>query len=805
MARRLRPQANSAYGSPEGLTSMFPSPIVALRAPLTTDLGYPIGQRWINTAAGTAYTMTGSAAGAATWALSSPGASDVDTINSLPPVAGDILIDGGTNITDVNAGNTVTLNLDAAITLATSVTSPLYTSAAALDITAPAGSDITIQMGDAAGANIVEFEDSASAVVGSIDSDGYATFVGIDGLIGSVTPAAIVGTTVTGNTSVITQLYTAPAATDLQITSIAGQDIHIQMGDNAGANYVYFDDSDGAAVFSLDSNGDFGALAGLTVAGGAASINDNSNFNTSINTGTSTGTVVIGSANAGVVTADSGAGISLDAALASNFTVTGASEDLTLGATGGSINITATEAAADAIVINASDAGSGMTLDCGTSGFSLDSTGTSNITVTAAGLDLSLQGVGGAVNMTSTQAENDAIYIEASAANGGVQILAGSGGIRLGDQADCTGITIGNIAPTANRNITIGSGTVVTAAVTDTINVGTGGATTNANSIKTVNINTGGVAVGQVLTHIASGAVTSGTHTTNIATGARAAGTMALNLMTGTGVKNCNLGNADGLTVFSVNGAIAINTSVNQNTTIGVGTSTGDIYLGNALAGVITLDTAAGISLDAATASNFTVSSAGEDLTLASTLGSVAITSGEAVATAIVLNASAGGLTADAVNADMTLTSTGGSVTLVGTEAAVDAIAITASDAAGGITMTAGTTGITLDSGIIHNYTEITTAGDSPYSVLGTDYFIGCDSTGGALAVTLPAAPEVGRTYVIYDVVGQAAIGGNVTITGNAANIAAGGASAATYVLNTAYESIQVTWTGTLWAGRSVV
>jgi hypothetical protein len=72
---------------------------------------------------------------------------------------------------------------------------------------------------------------------------------------------------------------------------------------------------------------------------------------------------------------DSAAGISLDAATASNFTVTGASADLTLSSSGGSVNITATEAAADSIVFNASNAAGGIDLLTGGGAIDLSSAG----------------------------------------------------------------------------------------------------------------------------------------------------------------------------------------------------------------------------------------------------------------------------------------------------------------------------------------------------------------------------------------------------------------------------------------------
>jgi len=170
----------TAYSLGRPLERYSPFPIEAARAPTTADVSYDVGQIWVNTATGIAYILTAISSGSATWSVASPGASEVDTINSLPPTAGNILIDGGTNITDSNAGSTVTLNLDDAITLATSVTSPLYTSGAGddLGITVPAGKDSVFKLGDNAAANKLSITDSDDSEVASIDSDGAASFAG---------------------------------------------------------------------------------------------------------------------------------------------------------------------------------------------------------------------------------------------------------------------------------------------------------------------------------------------------------------------------------------------------------------------------------------------------------------------------------------------------------------------------------------------------------------------------------------------------------------------------------------------------
>jgi hypothetical protein len=301
---------------------------------------------------------------------------------------------------------------------------------------------------------------------------------------------------------------------------------NIATGNNAAGNMV---------VNLMTGTGTKTFLIGDTAGGttstfrGPHNINASINNNTAINSGTSTGTVTIGNTLAGAVVIDSGA--------ASNFTVTGATIDLTLASSGGSVNITASEAAADAIVINATDAA------------------------------------------------------------GGVQIKAGTGGIVIGNDADTTPIAIGDIAPTASRTITVGGGTII-AAITDTIDIAPDGATTDANAVKTVNLNTGGVTTGQVLTNIATGTVTSGTHTTAIATGNRAAGTMAVNLLTGTGTKTLTVGNADGLTVFNLNANLTLNdagnkimsTSVASNTATAGANSFGTTTL---IAGTVTITTTA--------------------------------------------------------------------------------------------------------------------------------------------------------------------------------------------------------------------
>lgn len=491
----------------------------------------------------------------------------------------------------------------------------------------------------------------------------------------------------------------------------------------------------------------------------------------------------------------------------------------------GGITLASGLGTADAINIDANVAGAGgFDLDAGTQGIICDTTGAisldgilaSNFTVTGAGIDLTLASVGGSVNIDGSEAAADAVSINASDGAGGVTIAAGTGGLLFGNQADCTTIQIGDFAPTATRNITVGGGTIITAAVTDTIDIGPDGATTNANSIKTVTINNGGVAVGEVLTHIATGAITSGTHTVNIQTGNAAAGTVATNVSTGTGTKTVNVGNADANTTVNIDAVTLINDSVNANVSICTGTSTGAIAVGNALAGAVTVDTAAGISLDGATASNFTVTGAGEDLTLYAVGGSIDINASEAAANAIIINASdaAGGIDVDcgtgginiaAANGPVALTSGTGQVDIsadatattvnVGTGAGVKAVTVGSTNTTSITAIECGTLGLTLGTTANEHTTQIgsaTTAsaisifsgtGLASFAANATDHTTVLGSVTGTSATTVQGGSGALNITSTSGTITMNAGAGTIAISDDAAaatlNIGTGGAAKA--------------------------
>lgn len=120
--------SNNLYGFPQPLTQVFPSPILAQRAPLTTDFQYQIGQVWVNEVGNDAYILVDVTANSATWQIMAVTPGEVATITAssggaLSPTAGNINILGTANqITTAGAGSTVTLTLPAAITAPGSLT-----------------------------------------------------------------------------------------------------------------------------------------------------------------------------------------------------------------------------------------------------------------------------------------------------------------------------------------------------------------------------------------------------------------------------------------------------------------------------------------------------------------------------------------------------------------------------------------------------------------------------------------------------------------------------------------------------------
>lgn len=270
-----------AYGIDNALQNVFPQPVVAEREPAAGDKRYPIGQVWIDKSSNQAWTLTSVSAGAASWALSSPGASDVDTLTgdgggAISPAAGNITLAGGTNITSAGAGSTITFNLDSSITIATQIESPVYTSAAGMQVVpapgndlfldAAIGQDVAVTLGDNAGSNKISFTDSDDIEVAAIDSDGNVTVEGNIEINGDGSNLSVKGGSVTdfiGQTTLVlgtsTILNTNITANDKVFVQRVGVGVSTALGIldvtiNAGVSIVInsLDPSTPASVLTAD-------------------------------------------------------------------------------------------------------------------------------------------------------------------------------------------------------------------------------------------------------------------------------------------------------------------------------------------------------------------------------------------------------------------------------------------------------------------------------------------------------------------------------------------------------------------------
>ena len=87
---------------------------------------------------------------------------------------------------------------------------------------------------------------------------------------------------------------------------------------------------------------------------------------------------------------------------------------------------------------------------------------------------------------------------------------------------------------------------------------------------------------------------------------------------------------------------------------------------------------------------------------------------------------------------------------------------------------------------------------DTPYTVLATDYIIGCNTSVGVLEIDLPAA-ETGRVLMIKDEGGVCSVS-NITIDPNGSEQIDGGGAGTPLVMSTNDQSFSLYGvTGTGW------
>jgi len=233
--------SNNLYGFPQPLTQVFPAPIIAARAPTTSDYQYPLGQEWVDSVGQNAYILVNVASNVATWAEQGGVSGPVDTLTgdsggAIGPTGGTINVLGTANqITSIGSGHTITWSLIGPYTPATYTSHGVLVGAGTSSIVAlTAGSTGQVLIGST-GANpafgalgVNSGLTSHGVLLGENNSALVATTAGSNGqvLLGSTGADPAFGT-LTSSTGVTFTTGAASLAIDIKtggfaVSSVAG-------------------------------------------------------------------------------------------------------------------------------------------------------------------------------------------------------------------------------------------------------------------------------------------------------------------------------------------------------------------------------------------------------------------------------------------------------------------------------------------------------------------------------------------------------------------------------------------------------
>lgn len=631
----FRRSLNSLYGLPNPLTTEAVPPLIMNRAPTTHDFGEP-GQLWINKATNSVYTMIKVVGGLATWA--STAGAIVNLVVTNTAIIGTTLTVSGLGL-GVVTSSAVGLLTSNALTNGQLLIGSTGLAPVATTLTAGAGIGIVNGAGtitiSAPGALAVQYTADDASIAIPDGAGNVNIFSGVNLFTFAPGPNTMTIDIVANPTfaGLITgQAGFTQSAGTTTITSDTNAAQAIYLHTNGGVNEtieIYADQSTVADAIHIHSD-----LGGVTLT----------------STRATDAAITLNATNAaGGVTINTGTG-------GMDLLLTNGDFDLETGT--GAINI-GVDAVAHIISIGNAIGASSLVLASGTG--DILATSTDRITLDAVGV-LELNSSGAAISIGNDAVAQN-INIGTGAAARTIGIGNGSGATTIDIDAGTGACTI--LANATDHNITFGS---VTGVSTMEIRTGTGamgltaGGILDINATGAVTVNTAGIFDVSV-----TGAITLDSTAGTIGIGVDA-DAFGINIGTGASVRPIVIGNVTGATGIDIN------------------TGTGGLAIVTTGAGTFTVDAGNAFSIDSTIASNVTVTGAGQDLTLSSVGGSVAITSSEAVATAI---------------------------------------AITASDAAGGVSVTAGTGGFTVASGGLVDLTPDTDIQASPSAVSVSDVNVG--------------------------------------------------------------------------------
>lgn len=405
------------------------------------------------------------------------------------------------------------------------------------------------------------------------------------------------------------------------------------------------------------------------------------------------------------------------------------SGDITIDSNAGSLVLDGGEAAADAILLDASNAAGGIDINAGTGGITIDSDDAISIDAAAASNfstsagDITIQASAASVNIIGNEDDAACVFIEADGGTSErvhIHSDQGTGADSIFLESDVGGITLTSGLASADAINLSATGGGVDVDCAGQMNLAS---SQNAGDAIRINASGGGIdmdaagGAGEDISIVNSGG--------------------SIFIQGGENDAACVLIEADGGTSERVhlhadqgtgNDSIFLESDVG-GVTLTSGKADSAALDFNAASGGCTIDCGLGISLDAAGASNFSTSGAGIDLDLASAAGRVILTAGENAADAIYLHADAGTGEKIRIHSDqgtgndsVELASDVGGITL--TSGKADAAAIDVNVASGGVTVDAGL-GISLDA-----------AGASNFSTSGAGIDLDLASAAGRVIVT---------------------------------------------------------------------
>lgn len=691
-----RRTARMAYGMGDNLITLAPEPVVAQRAPTTSDVAQP-GTIWLNQAAGgdDVYILLEVAANSASWVACG---------------SGDGVFDSLTSTTTLTVGTTVTLS---------GLSRGVVQSSAAGVLSSSEGADGELLIGSSAGAPAWAAITSGDGSV--VITNGNNTIdLQVSGAAASTFPTdagtatpALGATTITGGTNVNTAgaadvvtinvdnaptfsgLVTAQAgitqsAGTLTVTSDTDAADAIYLHADAGTNEtIHLHSDQGTGVDSINLESDVGGITlsavglasndaiNLSAAAGGVDVDAALQLNLASSQNAANAIVLNASAGGIDITSSGGAGEDIDISTSSSINLVSTedvAEAIYLHANAGTsetIHIHADQGTAAASVYVHSDVG-GVTLDAG-----LASDDAINLVASNGGVDIdgAMQ-----VNIASSESAADALVLEASA--GGIDILAS--GAAAGEDID--------IAATGS-SVNISSSEAVADAITLNASDAAGGIDITAG--------TGDIDIS------ASGNV-------NVSSTLDAADAVYLHANGGTSEKirvHADQGTAaDSVSLVSDDGGLTLSAGLATDDAINLSASAGGVDVDAALqlnlasseaaadAVVVSAsDSAGGIQLnssgdipqsiylhaDAGTSEKIRIhadqGTAVDSVSVESDVGGLTLSSGLASDDAINVSASAGGVDVDAAL----------QVNIASSEAAADAVVIDASDASGGVQITA--------------------------------------------------------------------------------------------------------------------